>query len=212
MFISRIVDRLIQRVPQEILIPAYPRGPAIFLDRDGTINESVEYLHEPHKLKLFPGAVEAIRRFKQLGYRVVVVTNQAGIGLGYFTKEDFFAVNRELLKSLGQAGVYLDRVYFCPHSQADNCPCRKPKVGLGLRAAKDLNLDLASSVMVGDMTGDIKFGKDLGCKSILVQTGSAGKDGLFSVAPDYSVADLGAAAELVASWGQAGKFANDVYK
>lgn len=198
--IGRITGSPARDLSQNIGLPLSPRLPAVFLDRDGTINENVEYLHEPEKLKLYPGVLDAIRKFKALGYRIVIVTNQAGIGLGYFTKEDLFAVNRELMRQMSRAGVSVDRIYFCPHSVAEECSCRKPRTALIERAARDLNLDISKSVVIGDMTGDIQLGKNAGCKTILVRTGTGGADKLHPVAADFEVPDLASAAELVATW------------
>lgn len=172
-------------------------APAVFLDRDGTINELVEYLHEPEKFKLVPGALDALKNLRDAGYRLVVVTNQPGIGLGYFTKEDFFKVNKEFFKQLSAAGVYLDKIYYCGHSKSDNCNCRKPNTAMIDRAVEELNIDLSASYMIGDMTGDIMLGKNVGCKTILVETGQAGKDGVFQVKADYTVASIREAAGVI---------------
>lgn len=177
--------------------PKYEKAPAVFLDRDGTLNEHVEYLHEVSKFKLIPGVQEALRALKAKGFRLVIVTNQPGIGIGYFTKEQFFNVNREFLRACDKAGVEIDRVYFCPHNKADRCDCRKPKSGMLKRAAQDLNLDISKSFMVGDMTSDIKAGKDTGCRTVLVKTGQAGGDKLFDLKADYEAADITQAAEWI---------------
>jgi len=175
--------------------------PAVFLDRDGTIIEHVEYLHEPSKVKLIAGATTALKQLQDNGYRLVVITNQPGMGLGYFTKEDFFAVNREFFKQVSRAGVLIDRVYFCPHSQADKCSCRKPGTELIERAAKDLNIDLAKSFMVGDMSGDIQLGVNVGCRTVLVRTGQGGKDKIFAVTPDAICDSLLEGAEFIVGTG-----------
>ena len=172
-------------------------SPAVFLDRDGTINEDIEYLHEPEKFSLLPGAGEGLRRLQDMGYRLVIVTNQTGIGLGYFTKEDFYRVNRQMFKALAPYEVKIDKIYFCPHNITEKCTCRKPEIGLIRRAQKDLNLDLSKSYFIGDQTLDIETGRRAGMKTILVQTGKAGKDGQFAVQPDFQVKDLVEAAEVI---------------
>ncbi len=177
----------------------YEIMPAVFIDRDGVINENVEYLHEPEKFALIPGVLEGLKLLQQNGFRLIVVTNQAGIGLGYFTKEDFYKVNRKLLKLCAENEIQLDRIYFCPHSKADNCICRKPAPGMLLRAQKELNLDLSRSFMIGDTTADLKAGIDAGCTPILVETGHAGKDREFSLTPAYSGKDLLDAARWIIS-------------
>lgn len=177
--------------------PPLERRPAVFLDRDGTINEHVEYLGDPEKFQLIPGVIEAIKGFNGLGYRVVLVTNQPGIGMGYFSLEDFYRVMRRFLGPLGKAGGKVNKIYFCPHSAAEDCECRKPKTLLFERAAKELNLDLTCSFMIGDTSIDIEAGKRAGLRTILVATGIAGADKTYAVKPDYEAADLHAAYELI---------------
>ncbi|RIL10109.1 MAG: hypothetical protein DCC75_05045, partial [Proteobacteria bacterium] len=138
-----------------IELPAPQKQPAVFVDRDGTLNEHVEYLHQPEKFKLIPGALEALKLLKDGGYRIVVITNQPGIGMGYFTREEFFKINRLFLNAAHKLGLMIDKVYFCPHSVAENCHCRKPKTAMIERAVKELNLDLSRSYVVGDTTLDL---------------------------------------------------------
>ena len=164
--------------------------PAVFLDRDGTINEDVEYLSDPEQLQLLPNALEGLKKLQDMGYRLVIVTTQAGIGLGYFRVEDFYRVNRRMFQLLSPAGVVIDKIYFCPHSLAENCPCRKPRTKLLEQAQKDLNIDMAHSYIIGDKTSDIQTGINAGIRTILVQTGKAGKDGEYDVQPDYIARDL----------------------
>lgn len=177
---------------------SYSNRPAVFIDRDGTINEHVEYLSEPSKFKEIPGAYEGIKRLQDLGFRIVVVTNQAGIGLGYFSREDLYAVNREMMKQASQQGCSFDKIYFCPHSKADNCECRKPGTYFIERAERDLSIDVRKSFVIGDMTSDIKFGLDAGAQTVLVKTGRGGADGMFSVVPHHTAKDLLEAAEIIA--------------
>lgn len=171
--------------------------PAIFLDRDGTIVEHVEYLFEPNKVKEIPGAYPAIKDLRDAGFRIIIITNQPGIGFGYFKKEDFFAVNREMLKQASKVGALIDAIYFCPHTKAAECKCRKPNTELIERAVKDYNIDLKNSYMIGDFTGDIQLGKNAGCKTILVKTGGAGEDGNYKVKADVEATDLFAASRLI---------------
>jgi D-glycero-D-manno-heptose 1,7-bisphosphate phosphatase len=179
----------------------YQRRPAVFLDRDGTINEHIEYLSEPERFQEIPGAFAAIKRFQDLGFRIIIVTNQPGIGLGYFSKEDFYAVTREMMRRGSAVGCAFDKIYFCPHSKADNCGCRKPGVKFIQRAITELNIDRERSFVIGDMTSDIKLGTNAGCRTILVKTGRGGDDKIYQVEPTYTVKDLAAAAELVAELG-----------
>jgi len=177
------------------------RAPAVFVDRDGTINEHVEYLSEPKRLVEIPKSFTALKRLKEIGYRIIIVTNQPGIGLGYFSKEDFFAVNREMMRQATSAGAAIDKIYFCPHSKAEKCECRKPDPYFLKRAAQEMNVDLAGSYVIGDMTSDVQFGKNGGCRSILVQTGRGGDDGMYEVTPDYAARDLSDAAAWIEKQG-----------
>ncbi|MCO6432587.1 MAG: HAD-IIIA family hydrolase [Deltaproteobacteria bacterium] len=195
--INRIVERFSPAGDEGSLLEMQGKKPAVFLDRDGTLNEPVEYLHEPHKFKMIAGAAEALKLFQDKGYYLIIVTNQPGIGLGYFSKEEFFSVNKVLLKAVSEAGASIDKIYFCPHSKADNCSCRKPQTGMIRRAVKELNIDLEKSFVIGDSTADLMLAKKSGIKSVLVQTGNGGKDGLFDAAPDLVADDLLKAAELI---------------
>lgn len=195
--IERILDRYHPAITDGIELPTSPKRPAVFLDRDGTIIELVEYLHEPSKVKFFDDALVTLKKLKEAGYRLVIVTNQPGIGLGYFSKEDFFALNKVLLKEFSGHGIDIDKIYFCPHSKSENCSCRKPATAMIERADRELGLDLANSFMIGDMTSDVAFGKNAGCKSILLETGASGKDGLYDVKPDYTAKSLSDAADFI---------------
>ncbi|MBU3907527.1 MAG: HAD-IIIA family hydrolase [Nanoarchaeota archaeon] len=177
--------------------PPQKKSFAVFLDRDGVINEEVHFLHEPEKFKLLPNVAEALKKLKDMNYKLVIITNQGGIGLGYFTKEDFFKVNSEMFRQVSKEGIKIDKIYFCPHSLSENCDCRKPKTALFERAKKDLNIDVSKSFMIGDKTEDILAGKNAGTKTILVQTGYAGRDGNFNILPDYTAKDLLDAAEFI---------------
>ncbi len=156
---------------------------AVFLDRDGTINEDPGYFHDAESLRLLPGAVEAIRRLNRLGLTVVLVTNQSGIARGYFTEADFWRVQRKLDGLLSASGARLDAVYFCPHHPEGKvppyntrCRCRKPEPGMLYRAARDLGLDLGWSYMVGDRETDIQAGRAAGCRTVWLReaTGESG--------------------------------------
>jgi len=173
------------------------KSPALFLDRDGTINEEVLYLHNPDELKIIPGVLEGVKKFQNMGYRIIIVTNQPGIGLGYFPESDFYAVNRRMLKSFSDAGILVDKIYFCPHSKSQECDCRKPEQDLIKRAEEDLNIDLSKSVMIGDKTSDIETGKRAGMTTFLVKTGFAGKDEEYDVVPDYEIASIKEAADIM---------------
>ncbi|NOY77981.1 MAG: HAD family hydrolase [Calditrichaeota bacterium] len=150
----------------------------------------MEYLHDPQKFKLLPNVLEGLKKLQDMGYRLVIVTNQGGIGLGYYTEEDFYRVNREMFRQLAPAGIKIDKIYFCPHSITEKCTCRKPNTGLIERAVADLNIDLPNSFFIGDKTIDLETGRRAGIRKILVRTGHAGTDATYSVTPDYVADDL----------------------
>jgi ADP-L-glycero-D-manno-heptose 6-epimerase len=170
---------------------------AVFLDRDGVINKEVEYLHEPDKFEFLPNALDGLKSMQDMGYKLIIVTTQAGIGLGYFTKEDFYKVNRRMFKGLSEKGIIIDKIYFCPHSLSEDCNCRKPKTGLFERGKEELNLDMNRSFMIGDKTDDIQAGKNAGLKTILVKTGHGGRDKNYAVESDFIAEDLIDAAEKI---------------
>jgi D,D-heptose 1,7-bisphosphate phosphatase len=154
------------------------KNTAVFLDRDGTINEEVGYLDRLDKFKVIPSAYEAIRLINESGMKVVVISNQAGVARGFFT-EDFVKITHEHLETaLRKKGAYIDKFYYCPHHPTEGigpyrqvCNCRKPAPGMLLRAAQDLNIDLTRSYLVGDRFRDIEAAKKAGVKGVLVKTG-----------------------------------------
>jgi glycerol-3-phosphate cytidylyltransferase len=170
---TNIIERVIKKynnIPQTLYYPKESeKAKAIFLDRDGTINEPIDYLHEPKKFKLKKGIIEILQKYFEEGYKLVVITNQPGIGFGYYPVEDFFKVNKEMLSQLSHHGIMIDKIYFCPHTQAENCKCRKPEIGLVKRAEKELNLDLKQCIFMGDKESDMECGRRAGCKTILVE-------------------------------------------
>ena len=151
---------------------------AVFMDRDGTINEEVGYLSRMDDLKVYPRAIEAIRLINAAGMKAVVITNQSGIARGYITEDFVRSVHERINELLGAEGARIDGFYFCPHHPIhgngiykQDCNCRKPKPGLLLQAAAEMDIDLARSYMIGDMLKDIEAGKKAGAKGILVKTG-----------------------------------------
>jgi D-glycero-D-manno-heptose 1,7-bisphosphate phosphatase len=162
--------------------PASPerRRKAVFLDRDGTIIEDVGFLRDLSQIDLLPWAAAAIRDLNAAGYAVVVITNQSGVGRGYFDEAHVGATHRALDAMLTAQGARVDGYYYCPHhpdSQdaryAGGCDCRKPAPGLLQRAARDLDLDLSQSWMVGDWWRDVEAGIGAGTRTILIRTGHA---------------------------------------
>lgn len=142
-------------------------APILFLDRDGTLIEHIEYLYEPDKVKIIDGAFEAVKRFQDAGYRIAIVTNQAGIGLGYFTKEDFFATNRVLFKKCKELGVRISKIYYSTSGIPHQCNYSKPNPDMILKGLSELKGIKEKSVMVGDSLVDIEAGKNAGLKRIV---------------------------------------------
>ncbi len=198
---SAIIQKIIKNhaaiLPQWIELPKPELAPAIFLDRDGTLIEHVDYLSEPDRVKLLPGVITGLKKLQQLGYRLVIVTNQPGIGLGYLSREDFFKVNLRLFKLVSEQGVLFDRVYFCPHSKSEVCSCRKPGIELINRATKDLNIVVEDSFVIGDTTTDMQLALNSKCKGVLVKTGYAGQDGVFSAQGDFVAHDFESATRQI---------------
>lgn len=174
---------------------------AVFLDRDGTINEEVEFIRTPDQLTLIPGASNAIRRLNEAGLPVCVISNQSGIARGFLTEEDLVEVHARLRDELAAGGAFVDRLYYCPHHPTagrppydTRCDCRKPAPGMLRQGERELGIDLSASFVVGDRIVDIGAGKAVGATTILVLTGyGAGtleecrRDG---VAPDHIAASL----------------------
>jgi D-glycero-D-manno-heptose 1,7-bisphosphate phosphatase len=145
--------------------------PAVFLDRDGTVSEEVGYLNHLSRFQLLPGAAAAIRRLNDASLPVIVVTNQSGVGRGYFPEQLVRDVHDRMSVELLKGGARLDGVYYCPHVSSHECECRKPKTGMLEQAARELGLDLNKSFVVGDRHSDVEVAHGAGARSILVRTG-----------------------------------------
>ena len=146
---------------------------AVFLDRDGTLNVEVNYLHRIEDFTLIPGVAPAIMALNRAGFLVIVVTNQAGIARGYYDEQAMHMLHEHLKQALAVEGGHLDGIYFCPHHPdfSGACACRKPEPGMLLQAAAEHTIDLARSWLVGDTSGDIGAGHAAGCRTILVRSG-----------------------------------------
>jgi len=173
---------------------------AVFLDRDGTINEEMGYINHLSRFRLLPRAAAAIRRLNEAGLKVVVVTNQSGAARGYFPAALVDEVHAHLTKLLAEAGAHVDGIYACLHGPEAGCDCRKPRPTLILQAARDLDLDLARSYAVGDRYKDMETAINAGVKGILVLTGYGRGEyeylrGAPPTPPAHVAADLDAAVE-----------------
>jgi len=150
---------------------------AVFIDRDGTINEEKEYLYRSEDFAFITGADQAIRLLNESGFLVIIVTNQSGVARGYYTEEDVHQLHMHIASSLEKSGARVDAWYYCPHHPAGRgsyalpCSCRKPLPGMLLEAARRYDIDLESSFMIGDKLVDVEAGAAAGCRSFLVRTG-----------------------------------------
>jgi D-glycero-D-manno-heptose 1,7-bisphosphate phosphatase len=141
------------------------------MDRDGTVSEESGYMYHAGLFRPFPWTGEAIRKINESGMKAILTTNQSGIGRGYFKEEAVNEVHQILQAHLAQSEAHLDAIYFCPHTPDDQCECRKPKPGMLLRAARELDLDLGRSYMIGDRYLDVRAAYAAGVRSVLVCSG-----------------------------------------
>ncbi|HEY2846096.1 MAG TPA: HAD-IIIA family hydrolase [Bryobacteraceae bacterium] len=155
----------------------------VLLDRDGTLIRNIPFLHDPAKVEILPGVIESLTKLQAAGLRLAIVSNQQGIGLGYFTVQDFIAVNQRLLRELGAQGIRISKIYFCPHSLAEQCSCRKPASGMILEAMRDFGMAASQTFLIGDSDEDMLAGAAGGCR-----TARAGEGG------------FAAAAEQILAW------------
>jgi histidinol-phosphate phosphatase family protein len=169
--------------------------PAVFLDRDGTLMRDVDYCGDPKNVEVFPQAAEALRRLKQKGYKLIVITNQSGISRGYFTEEDYRVVESEFVRQLGEG--LIDASYHSPDLPTSNSIRRKPGPGMIFEAQRDHHLELRRSFLVGDKASDIGCGRNAGVRTILVQTGYGASEA--NSGADWIARDIAHAAEIILS-------------
>lgn len=174
---------------------------AVFLDRDGVIIKDKGFISEPDDVVLVDGAPEAIKKMSSMGLKIVVITNQSGIGRGLFTVLDYDKVMQRMRDLFAEKGAFFDGEYYCPHAPREGCDCRKPLPGLALRAAKDLDIELSRSFVIGDKRSDMGLARAIGAKGILVRTGY-GRQTEMEGDPlrDVVVDDIEAAAEVICRW------------
>lgn len=173
---------------------------AVFLDRDGTIMEDSSYVGDVERVVLIPRAAEALRRLRDAGYKLFVVTNQSGVGRGYFSREAVEQIHAHLDEQFGKSGIRFDRYYVCPHHPEDHCECRKPKPKFLRDAAAEFGLELSQCYMIGDRPSDIQAGINAGTRTVLVLTG-AGRETLTqgTVTPSHVAEDINAAVNWILS-------------
>lgn len=170
----------------------------IFIDRDGVLNKDpggwtpYSYVTRWEEFKFLPGVIEALRRLKTAGYTVFVISNQAGVSKGYFTQKDLDGVSRRMLAEIRKGKGDIGGLFYCTHSDGDNCPCRKPKTGLLEKAAKGRKIDWRNAYFIGDSARDVLTGKRMGMRTIFVLCGKDGLDRLEErqAKPDYIKRDL----------------------
>jgi D-glycero-alpha-D-manno-heptose 1-phosphate guanylyltransferase len=178
----------------------------VILDRDGTLNVEKNYLSDPRQLELLPGATEGLGLLQSRDFGIVVVTNQSGIGRGYFSEDGLEQIHQRLLNLLNKQGITLDRIYYCPHDPADHCACRKPEPGLVWQAAAELGFDPHQAFVVGDKPCDIEMGRRVGATTVLVRTGYGAQfSSTGACQPDYVAQNLVEAANLMVDLAQGRK-------
>ena len=178
------------------------RRAAVFLDRDGVLNQNrADYVRSWEQVEFLPGVFEAMQRLAGSPFVVVVVTNQSAVGRRLMTVQGLAAINGGIVQQVQQAGGRIDAVYTCPHRPDEGCPCRKPRPGMLLQAAQELGIDLARSYLVGDAVSDMEAALSAGCQPVMVRTGRGRKQA--AGLADYGlqavpvVADLGEAVDLI---------------
>jgi D-glycero-D-manno-heptose 1,7-bisphosphate phosphatase len=184
-----------------------PKSRAIFLDRDGTINVEIDYLHEPEKFQFEKFAPEALKQLQDNGFRLIVVTNQGAIGDNLYTLTDMNRTHAFMEAELARYGIHLSGIYYCPHRYDESCNCRKPAPGMLLTAQRELGIDMQQSWMIGDKLADIVAGKRAGVRTILVLTGYGLKERKYledlekcvrnEQTPDFFATTLVDAAEII---------------
>jgi len=181
----------------------------VFLDRDGVINEYLAsgYVTGWDKFHFLPGAIEAIKLLNSNGYEPIVISNQAGVNKGLYSLQTLAQITKNMSRGIEKDGGHLKAVYYCPHCEAENCDCRKPETGLFKKAIKELNLnlDLANTYFIGDSLKDIKAGRALGLRTVLVLSGEASRTDVEEagkkeeLSPDWVAKDLLSAVKYIIS-------------
>jgi rfaE bifunctional protein nucleotidyltransferase chain/domain len=171
---------------------------AIFLDRDGTLNyDKKGYIHKVEELEFYPDVFESLNSLKH-DYSFIIITNQSGIGRGYYTEAQFHEFNDKLVEKLSDKGIKIEKTYFCPHHPEEECICRKPNLKFIRQAQKEFNINLEQSWVIGDHPHDVELGKKAGCKAIYLLTGHGVKHRKeMKIKPDYIAGNLKQAKDFI---------------
>lgn len=170
-------------------------GRVVLLDRDGTIVVDRHYLADPAGLEFEAGAAQGLRSLYEQGHRLVIVTNQSGIGRGLLSHQQLAEIHDRLARMILAIGARLEAIYYCPHTPEEHCGCRKPKTGLFDRAASELQFDAASATVIGDKFSDVEFGRNAGASTILIAPKLSPPSN--SMRPDFTAPNLSVAAEYL---------------
>lgn len=181
------------------------KSKAVFLDKDGTLTKNIPFNADPALIRLSDGAIDALRLLQHLGFQLIVVTNQSGVARGYFPERMLQNVEKRLCEMLESEGIVLKGFYYCPHlpqgkvsEYAIPCFCRKPQPGMIYRAAREHNLDLSASWMIGDILHDVAAGNRAGCRTVLIKNHETEGDSSPGRIPSFAVSNLMAAAKVIA--------------
>jgi D-glycero-D-manno-heptose 1,7-bisphosphate phosphatase len=170
----------------------------VILDRDGTMVVDRNYLSDPDGLSFLPGAAAGLRSMHSQGFRLIVITNQSGVGRGMFSMESLQQMNTRLMAMVDQSGARLERIYYCPHRPEDHCECRKPGTKLMMDAASDLGFEPRRAIVIGDKASDVEFGRSAGATTMLIAEDAAAAQ-VRAARADYVVRDLSEAAMILKS-------------
>jgi len=171
---------------------------AVFLDRDGTLMADVGYPRHPDQVTLLPGAAQGLAACRDAGFRLAIISNQSGVGRGYFGADAVWAVHQRLLDLLAAEGVQIDDAQYCLHAPEDDCTCRKPSPRMIETSARQLGADPSTSFMIGDKLSDVEAGRRAGCRTILLSRGTAPSDGS---AADFVAEDWEACTRIILASG-----------
>ncbi len=170
---------------------------AVFLDRDETILLDKGYMHDIKDIEFLPNAIEGLKEFQKKDYKLIIVTNQSGIGRGYFKEEKYLLFRDSFHKMLEEKGVHINKEYYCKHPPEENCACRKPNTALLEKAVAENSILVEKSFFIGDKASDIEAGKRIGCKTILIKKNEDKKDTSANIKPDFVCNDLFEASLIV---------------